>query len=169
MNDVPTASASVPARPAAVVRRLGPGDATAVHAMLDLFAEAFDDRATYASARPDAAYLARLLDDPTVVAMVALDGGTVIGGLVAYELRKLEQARSELYLYDLAVAATHRRRGVATALIGALRAVASERGAWVAFVQADHGDDAAIALYAGLGAREDVLHFDIAVPPRSGG
>lgn len=30
-------------------------------------------------------------------------------------------------------------------------------------VQADHGDDAAIALYTKLGVREDVLHFDI--PP----
>jgi aminoglycoside 3-N-acetyltransferase I len=29
-------------------------------------------------------------------------------------------------------------------------------------VQADHGDDAAIALYTKLGTREDVLHFDIA-------
>jgi aminoglycoside 3-N-acetyltransferase I len=32
----------------------------------------------------------------------------------------------------------------------------------VIFVQADPGDDAAIALYTKLGTREDVLHFDIA-------
>jgi aminoglycoside 3-N-acetyltransferase I len=32
-------------------------------------------------------------------------------------------------------------------------------------VQADHGDDPAIALYTKLGTREDVLHFDIPVPP----
>jgi aminoglycoside 3-N-acetyltransferase I len=32
----------------------------------------------------------------------------------------------------------------------------------VIYVQADHGDDPAIALYSGLGRREDVLHFDIA-------
>jgi aminoglycoside 3-N-acetyltransferase I len=31
-------------------------------------------------------------------------------------------------------------------------------------VQADHGDDPAIALYTKLGTREDVLHFDIEVP-----
>jgi aminoglycoside 3-N-acetyltransferase I len=35
----------------------------------------------------------------------------------------------------------------------------------VAFVQADLGDDAAIALYTKLGVREDVLHFDIAPAP----
>lgn len=33
-------------------------------------------------------------------------------------------------------------------------------------VQADHGDDPAVALYTKLGAREDVMHFDIAPAPR---
>lgn len=55
---------------------------------------------------------------------------------------------------------------MATALIRHLQAMAAERGAWVIFVQADQGDDAAIALYTRLGTREDVLHFDIAPRPR---
>jgi aminoglycoside 3-N-acetyltransferase I len=42
-----------------------------------------------------------------------------------------------------------------------LREIAARRGAWVIFVQADHGDDPAIALYEKLGTREEVLHFDI--------
>lgn len=29
---------------------------------------------------------------------------------------------------------------------------------------ADHGDDPAIALYEKLGARQDVLHFDLDIP-----
>ena len=92
-------------------------------------------------------------------------GEQVAGGLVAYELDKFERARREMYIYDLAVRAAHRRQGIATALIGHLRAVAAERGAWVVYVQADHGDGPAIALYEGLGTREDVLHFDIGVEP----
>ena len=36
--------------------------------------------------------------------------------------------------------------------------------AYVIYVQADLGDEAAIALYSKLGLREGVLHFDIAVP-----
>src|SRR5690606_39625426 len=60
-------------------------------------------------------------------------------------------------------------QGVATALIGKLQEIAATRGAYVLFVQADTGpeDAAAIALYSKLGKREDVLHFDIDVPPRS--
>ena len=44
-----------------------------------------------------------------------------------------------------------------------LKRVASLRGAYVIFVQADIGDDPAIALYTKLGIREDVLHFDISI------
>jgi aminoglycoside 3-N-acetyltransferase I len=36
-------------------------------------------------------------------------------------------------------------------------------GAWVVYVQADYGDEPAIALYTKLGVREDVMHFDIDV------
>ncbi len=63
------------------------------------------------------------------------------------------------------MAEAHRRRGISTALIAELQRIGALRGAYVIFVQADHGDDAAIALYTGLGTREDVLHFDIPVPP----
>jgi aminoglycoside 3-N-acetyltransferase I len=61
------------------------------------------------------------------------------------------------------VAADYRRRGIATALVEELKAVAAERGAYVIFVQADFGDEPAIALYSKMGAREGVLHFDIEV------
>lgn len=137
---------------------------------MTVFGQAFDDLPTYTGARPDAAYTARLLGNPGFIALAAVQGGAVVGGLAAYELPKFEQARSEFYIYDLAVAEEHRRQGVATALIGELQTIAAARGAWVVFVQADHGDDPAIALYTQLGTREDVLHFDLPVPgPRRGG
>jgi len=148
------------------VRVLGSGDAATLRAMLAVFGTAFDDVATYTARQPDDAYLAALLGRDTFVAIAAFAGGAVVGGLAGYVLPKFEQERSELYVYDLAVAEAERRRGIATALIRALQRLAAERGIWVAFVQADHGDDAAIALYTKLGVREDVLHFDIAPAPR---
>nr|WP_282453009.1 GNAT family N-acetyltransferase [Lysobacter sp. CAU 1642] len=53
-------------------------------------------------------------------------------------------------------------RGIATALIQRLREWAVQRGIYVIFVQADYGDEPAIALYSTLGLCEAVLHFDIA-------
>lgn len=149
--------------------QLGPGDLATMHAALDLFSAVFEDPASYDAARPDDAYLRRLLSSEHFIALVALqEGDAVVGALAAYELPKFEQARSEVYIYDLAVSPAQRRQGVATALIDALKPIARSRGAWVIYVQADHGDDPAIALYTGMGAREDVLHFDIAVDPAAG-
>ncbi len=144
-----------------VTRRLGRGDLDAARDLNRLFAEAFGAPQTYLAAPPDNAYLEAWLSKPDVIALVATDGDKMIGGLVAYVLHKLEQARSEIYIYDLAVAKSHRRTGVATMLIEAVKLIARETGAWVIFVQADQGDLPAIGLYDMLGAREAVLHFDI--------
>jgi aminoglycoside 3-N-acetyltransferase I len=149
------------------VRLLTSNDITLMKAMLTTFGEAFEEEQTYRGAQPSVAYLERLLGNDTFIALAALRGGEVIGGIAAYELPKFEQERSEIYIYDLAVASTQRRQGVATALIEELKRIAASRGAWVVFVQADAGDSPAIALYSKLGTREDVLHFDIPVEGES--
>lgn len=161
----------MPVADAFSVRTLGSADVGLMEALLETFADAFGDESTYRSAKPRPAYLERLLGSECFIALVAMHDEEVVGGIAAYELRKFEQERSEIYIYDLAVAEAYRRRGIATELIGRLKEIATARGAWVIFVQADMGDEPAIALYSKLGVREDVLHFDIppatAVPYRS--
>ena len=152
------------------LHRLAPPDVPLLRKLNALFGDAFAEPETYTAEPPSDAYLEGLLAKEHVVALVALAGEEVLGGLVAYELDKIEREQREFYIYDLAVAAEHRRRRIATALIEHLREIAARRGGWVIYVQADHGDDPAIALYGKLGTREDVLHFDIKVdptPPRS--
>ncbi|MGF1591737.1 MAG: AAC(3)-I family aminoglycoside N-acetyltransferase [Kiloniellaceae bacterium] len=146
-----------------VVRRLTAGDLDAFRELLAVFGLAFNELDTYTGAQPDSGYLRRLLEGEQFIALAAVEAGAVIGGLVAYELPKFEQVRSEIYIYDLAVAAAHRRKGVATALIEDLKVLGARRGAHVIFVQADPPDLPAVALYTKLGRREDVLHFDIPV------
>ena len=145
-----------------ILRRLTSADVSHLRALNALFGRAFGEPETYSAEPPSEAYLSGLLAKEHLIAVVALVDGEVAGGLVAYELDKVERARREIYLYDLAVAEVHRRQGIATALIQHLREIASERGAWVVFVQADYTDAPAIALYEKLGVREEVLHFDIA-------
>ena len=140
------------------VRVLGAEDTALMDGMLTMFGEAFGEVETYGAARPSAEYTRRLLAGEMFIAI-----GAVVGGIAAYELRKFEQERSEIYIYDLAVAEAWRRRGVASAMIERLREVARQRGVYVIYVQADLVDDAAIALYTKFGRREDVLHFDIEV------
>jgi aminoglycoside 3-N-acetyltransferase I len=148
-------------------RVLGADDRPTLRAMMALFSQAFDDPASYSSKPPSDGYLSRLLSSETFIAVAAIHDGEVVGGLAGYVLPKFEQERSEFYIYDLAVAAAFRRKGIATQLIETLKAAVAERGIHVIFVQADHGDDPAIALYTKLGTREDVMHFDI-VPSGAG-
>jgi aminoglycoside 3-N-acetyltransferase I len=145
------------------VKRLGPDALELFRCMNRLFAEAFEDPESYGGNPPGDDYVRALLGKDHVHALAVEDGAAVVGALVAYELPKFESARSEIYIYDLAVAETHRRRGIATALIRETASIGARRGAWVVYVQADYGDEPAIALYTKLGVREDVMHFDIPV------
>ena len=141
------------------------GDVSRLRELNALFGEAFFEIDTYGDEPPSDAYLASWLRNGKNIALVVIEGDAVIGGLAAYVLDKFERERSEIYIYDLAVAENHRRRGAATALLRRLQEIASDVRAWVIYVQADYGDDPAIALYEKLGTREEVLHFDIPVVP----
>ena len=146
-----------------MVRQLSGSDVELLKQLLNVFGGAFEDVATYQDAVPGDDYLRALLQRPHFIALVAMNGDDVIGGLAAYQLDKFERDRREIYIYDLAVSEPHRRRRVATSLIVELKRLARERGVYVIYVQADKGDEAAIRLYESLGTREDVHHFDIPV------
>jgi aminoglycoside 3-N-acetyltransferase I len=145
-------------------RQLTRADVSLLKDLLRVFGEAFDELDTYQRSIPGDDYLTQLLTKRHFIAMVAMEGKEVVGGLAAYELDKFEQDRREIYIYDLAVVERHRRRGVATGLISKLRKIASERNVHVIFVQADTEDSPAIAFYESLGRKETAFHFDIEVP-----
>lgn len=146
------------------IRVLGDGDVGPMRDMLAMFGTAFEDVETYTHRQPDNAYLSALLANPAFIAIAAVSSGEVVGGVAAYVLPKFEQARSEIYIYDLAVDARCRRQGIATAMIREVQKVGKVKGAYVVFVQADYADAPAVALYTKLGVREEVLHFDIGEP-----
>ncbi len=139
-------------------------DTELMRQLLNVFGDAFEDKESYCNHQPTDEYLQNLLNRDYFIAVTALKSGQVVGGLTAYKLHKFEQARSEIYIYDLAVLEEHRRQGIATACIEKLKEIAAERGAYVVIIQAEKGDEPAVNLYSKLGIREDVLHFDIPIP-----
>lgn len=127
----------------------------------ELFAAAFNEANTYLEKKPSDDYLLSLLNKAHILVCVALVNQRVVAGLVAYVLEKFEQERSEVYIYDLAVALNFRRQKVATHLIHFLNGEAAKLGAWAVFVQADRDDAPAVQLYDSIGVREEVYHFDL--------
>jgi aminoglycoside 3-N-acetyltransferase I len=130
-----------------VVRRLGAAD---VELALDTFrfmAEVFDEGGGPLSAE----YAATLLRRPDFWALTALEAGKPIGGITAHVLPMTRQEARELFIYDLAVRATHQRRGVGRCLVETLCSAAAAAGVSVAFVPADVEDEHAVAFYRALG------------------
>ncbi|MGA6924390.1 MAG: VOC family protein [Desulfosarcina sp.] len=74
------------------LNQLGVEDLDLIGSALDCFGEAFDEPENYGSNRPEAKYMRGLLASDTIIAVVAQKDQKVIGGLVAYELRKLEES-----------------------------------------------------------------------------
>lgn len=151
---------------AIMARRLGVDDVDSLRALMSVFAVAFEEPETYLAAPQTDAGVEALLARDTFVAVVAEAGSEVIGGLTAYVLPKPERAHSEIYIYDLAVSARYRRRGVATALIAELQAIAHEVGAWIVYIQAELDEPAPNALYGALGQGATIRHYELTPKPR---
>lgn len=128
-----------------------------------IFAAGFEEPENYPPDEPGDEYAARWLANPDHFAVLGFSDDEPVGALAGYILRKFEQERAEAYIYDLAVLGSHRRKGVATAMIQEVRRIAREAGVWMVFVQADTipEDEPARALYRSLASEEiTALHFD---------
>jgi ribosomal protein S18 acetylase RimI-like enzyme len=130
------------------IRRLGPGDEQVVERLAE---QAPPERAS------------ELLADERTIFLVAFDGDEPepAGFVLAYELLRRHGDPSRLFVYEVGVAPTARRRGVATELLRELRRIASERGIRHGFVLTNEANEAAMELYRSLGgvrpSTDDVL------------
>ena len=130
-----------------VVRRLGRADLSLASDTFRLMAEVFAE----GGGELTAAYVASLLERDDFWAMAALEDARPIGGITAHVLPMTRNEARELFIYDLAVAAAHQRRGVGRLLVETLCREAAVAGVPVAFVPADDEDDHALAFYRALG------------------
>jgi ribosomal protein S18 acetylase RimI-like enzyme len=123
------------------VRRLGPDDAAAVLAAGHLFDEPAQPAATRRFLAADGHHL-----------LIAYDGEQPVGFATGIEVAHPDK-ELELCLYELGVDEPYRRRGIARTLVAELRALAVELGCSCMWVLVDDDNDAARALYAGIGGR----------------
>lgn len=126
------------------IRLLGPGDENVVEAL----------RTYEGEGDPEG-----LLADPRSLFLVAFDGAAPVGLVVAHELPRRHGDRSKLFVYEVDVAETHWRRGIASALLARLTELARERRIRVGFVLTEPDNVAGNALYASAGgsSQTDVM------------
>jgi len=96
-----------------------------------------------------------LLADVRTLMLAAFDGERAVGFVLAHELPRRHGDPSALFVYEVDVAETHRRLGIASALFDRLAELARERGIRTGFVLTEPDNEPANALYRSLrGATE---------------
>jgi len=118
-------------------------DAAAVTAAAALFDEPPQEAAT-----------TRFLSSPDHHLLLAYEDDRPVGMISGVETTHPDKG-TEMFLYELGVDEDARRRGVATALVHALAALARERGCYGMWVAVDPDNVAALATYRRAGAHEE--------------
>lgn len=121
------------------IKRLGLGD----EKKLALAADLFDERM-----KPSA--VQRFLTDPNHHLLIAYSDDEPVGFISGVEMTHPDKG-TEMFLYELAVGAPHRRRGFGSALVEALKELARERGCYGMWVLSDDDNTAAINTYGKAG------------------
>jgi aminoglycoside 6'-N-acetyltransferase I len=101
----------------------------------------------------DARLTKEFLEDPRHHIAVAIDGGLVVGFASGVHYIHPDKP-AELWINEVAVAPTHRRRGLGKAVIRALLEVGRAHNCKVAWVLTDRSNVAAMALYSSVGGTE---------------
>ena len=98
-----------------------------------------------------------LLDDPHAIVFVAYDGDEEVGWVLAHDLPRRHGNKRQLFVYEVDVAESHRRRGIARALLEHLAGLGIPEG----FVLTEPDNDPANALYrAAGGVPSEVVMWD---------
>ena len=135
------------------IRILRAGD----EAVLDRVAlDAFDDPIVPAVARA-------FLSDPRHHLAVAIDDGVVVGFASAVHYLHPDKPSAELWIYEVGVAESHRGRGLAKRILGAILEAGRALGCSVAWVLTERDNAPAMRLYASAGGAEapkDAVMFE---------
>lgn len=126
------------------IRLLRAGDESALERVA---ADVFDDPIVPAAARS-------FLADPRHHLAVAIDDGVVVGFVSAVHYLHPDKPSPELWINEVAVAATHRGQGLAKRILGAILETGRALGCREAWVLTERDNTPAMRLYASMGGIE---------------
>lgn len=134
------------------IRKLVSGETALAKEIILMFG--FDDE-TANQSLPSDDYLAEMLARNDFHVIVALENQQLIGGLTAYEMKMFKRETTEMFLYEIEVAESHRQKGVGKALIEFLKRICVEKGIVEMFVGTERANFPARKLYETTGGKAD--------------
>jgi len=133
------------------VRDATPGDAAAVHLLMQGLAE-YEGEEDAVEVTPEVLRDQMASRHPPFECLLAEREGRPVGLALHYPYYSTWKGRPGIHLAVLFVVEAERRRRVGTALLGRLAAIAIERGCWSLEFAALNSNDTAAAFYDRLGA-----------------
>jgi ribosomal protein S18 acetylase RimI-like enzyme len=134
-------------------------EAARVHAAADLFDQPPLPAATERFLATPGHHLLLAYDEQ------ARDGGDRAVGMISGVEMTHPDKGTEMFVYELAVAPTARRRGIGTALVGELAGIARAAGCYGMWVGTETDNEGALATYRRSGATEEsaftLLNWDL--------
>lgn len=122
---------------------------------VEALAEIFDRYRSHYGERPDESpsrhWLEQCLETGRLRAFVAEDGAQTVGFVTTTEVPASLRLAHFWHVRDLFVLPTHRRSGIARALLASVRAAALDSGAIRLVLQTEKDNEAAIRLYEDSG------------------
>jgi ribosomal protein S18 acetylase RimI-like enzyme len=115
------------------------------------------------------AHLRRALEDPACYFIVCLVDSTPVGYLSAYGFPAVDADCPRVYLYDITVEESHRRRGIGSRLIAELKRHCEADGADHIWVGTALENEAAQRTFEGTGARKVSETYIEYIYPLGGG
>ena len=139
------------------IRRLGKSDGAIFKQQIQLLSEVFGEESPGAA---PATHLEALLENPAFIAFAIIQEQEVWGGATAYILPLYHRAKTEVFLYDIAIHPEYQRQGLGAKLLSSLITYCRQEGLGEVFVAAHEGDAGALDFYRATGGREEkVRHF----------
>ena len=133
------------------VRYDDPAHAAALIGLLDAYARDLAGGGEPLSDFVRAKLIAELAARPFIFSVLAFDGDTPVGLVNAIEGFSTFACRPLVNVHDVAVASSHRGRGIAAQMFAEVEAIARERGACKLTLEVLDGNAPARALYRRLG------------------
>lgn len=110
---------------------------------------------------PELIHLQYVLNKPDFIAIVAMDGAAVVGGLTAYTVEQYYSHKPLAFIYDIAIKPEYQRKGIGKKLITAVADHCKQNAIEQMFVLAEQDDTQALEFYRSTKASESkVINFD---------
>ena len=134
------------------IKKLAPDEVSVAGELIEMFG--FDDESEH-QIFSSVEYVKKMLARDDFHVVVALENKKLIGGLTAYEMKMFKRETTEMFLYEIEVAETHRQKGVGKALIEFLKQICATKKIVEMFVGTEKDNTAARKLYATTGGKAD--------------